>query len=99
VLARQDRCQLRVDPERVQGGRIARQHTLGAVDPPGCTTGRGRRAGTTQEAGAATPCRSLPEPGRWPVRGGRAIGFGRAGRWKSASRTMINRGRLHDLST
>src|SRR6516162_4801977 len=36
-----------------------RHHTLGAVDPPGCTTWACRRAGTTQDAGPATRCRFL----------------------------------------
>ena len=50
--------QRRADPEA--GSRRqdrGRHHTLGAVDPPGCTTWACRRAGTTQDAGPATRCR------------------------------------------
>src|SRR5712692_7036787 len=45
----------------VRATRSLRHHTLVAVVPPGCTTRPYRRAGTTQETGAATPCRSLAE--------------------------------------
>src|SRR5262249_3133682 len=45
-----------------------RAHTLGAVGPPGCTTRARRRAGTTQEAGIATPRRCAPQVGVSPGR-------------------------------
>src|SRR5207247_6789130 len=49
-----DRDGLR-DTDGPSAGR--QPHALGAVNPPGCTTGAHRAAGTTQEATPATPCR------------------------------------------
>ena len=56
LLARQSHRQLRADPVRFRATRSRSHHTLGAVDPPGCTTRAPPRAGTTQEAGVATVC-------------------------------------------
>src|SRR6516165_7740982 len=47
-------ARLACDLRRFAATDRGRRHTLGAVNPPGCTTGTDRRAGTTQETYVAT---------------------------------------------